>query len=56
MKLSAPKKGTFIIALIILIVGIIAKFVAIPVISGFCFWLVVVSAVLLFAGCYCKGL
>ncbi len=49
MKLSAPKLITWWIALIIGVIGIIANFVTIPVLSGFAFWLVVIGLVRLTA-------
>lgn len=55
MKLSAPKKNTWWIAVVIGVVGIIAKF-AIPFLSVYAFWLVVVAFVLLALATYLKGL
>ena len=56
MKLSSPKKGTWTAALIIGVLGILGNFVAIPVVSQFSFWLVVIGFVLLVLGTYLKGL
>jgi uncharacterized membrane protein HdeD (DUF308 family) len=56
MKLNAPKKNTWWIAVVIGVVGIIAKFVAIPFLSVYAFWLVVVAFVLLALATYLKGL
>jgi hypothetical protein len=39
MRLNAPKKNTWIVAVVIGVVGIIAKFVAIPFLSVYAFWL-----------------
>lgn len=47
MKLSAPKQITWIVALIIGLLGILATFVTIPVLTGYAFWLVVVAFVIL---------
>lgn len=55
MKLSAPKKFTFCLSVILLVVGVIGHFVSIPVVSAYSYWIVVVSAVLLALGCYLKG-
>lgn len=55
MKLSAPKKSTFCLAVILLIVGVVAHFVNIPFVSAYQYWVVVVSAVVLALGCYLKG-
>ena len=56
MKLSAPKNTTWWIALIVGVVGIIAKLVTLPVISGLAFWLVVVAFVILLLATYLKDL
>ena len=56
MKLNAPKKITWIIAVVIGVVGIIAKFVTIPLLSVYAFWLVVIAFVLLALATYLKGL
>jgi heme/copper-type cytochrome/quinol oxidase subunit 1 len=42
--------------LIVGVVGIVAELVALPVISGFAFWIVVVALVLLLLATYLKGL
>lgn len=56
MKLSPPKHITFYIAIVLAVLGVIANFVAIPVLSGFSFWLVVVGFVLLAAANVIEGL
>ncbi len=56
MRLNAPKQITWWIALIIGAIGIIGRFVIIPVISPYAFWLVVVAFLLLFLGTFVKGL
>ena len=55
MRLSAPKKTTWWVAVIVGVVGVVANLVTIPVISGFAFWLVVIGFVLLALGTYLKG-
>ena len=55
MKLNAPKQVTWLIALLIAIVGVVSYFVAIPVLSGIAFWLVLVSAVLLLVATVATG-
>ena len=47
MKLYKPKQVTWRIALVCGLVGIVASFVRIPVLSGWSFWLVSVAFVLL---------
>jgi hypothetical protein len=55
MKLNAPKKNTWWVAVVLGVVGIIANFVTIPFLSGIAFWLVVVAFVLLALATYLKG-
>ncbi len=50
MKLSAPKPITFWIAVVIAVLGVIAKLVTIPVLSGFPGWLLVIAFVVLALG------
>lgn len=54
MKLSAPKKVTWWVALIVGVVGILANFVTIPFLSGYAFWLVAIGFVLLVLATYLK--
>ena len=56
MNLSAPKKVTWWVALIVGVVGILANFVTIPFISDYAFWFVVVGFVLLVLATYLKDL
>ena len=56
MKLSAPQKTTWLIALIVGVLGILGTFVTIPVVSGIAFWLVAAAFVLLVLATYLEGL
>lgn len=56
MKLSPPKQVTFIIAVVLGLVGLVASFVAIPVLSPYAFWLVFVGLVVLAAGNMMEGM
>jgi hypothetical protein len=57
MKLSAPKQITWIIALVLGIVGILATLVALPVITpALGFWLVVIGWALLLIAAITRGL
>ncbi len=56
MKLSAPKMVTWIIALVLGIIGLIGQLVTIPVISGLAFWIVLVALVLMLLATYFEGL
>jgi threonine/homoserine/homoserine lactone efflux protein len=56
MNLSAPKNITFWIAVVVAVVGFIASFVSIPVLSGLSFWLEFVGFVILALGNLLEGL
>jgi len=56
VKLSAPKVITWVIAVIIGVVGIVAHLVTIQVLSGYAFWLVAVAFVLLAIATLFKGI
>ncbi|MDZ7262861.1 MAG: hypothetical protein ONB05_12250 [candidate division KSB1 bacterium] len=58
MKMSAPKVLTWLIAVIVGVVGILLKLglIKIALISGFAFWLVVIGFGLLVLGTLFKGL
>ncbi|NPA31704.1 MAG: hypothetical protein GXO37_06890 [Chloroflexi bacterium] len=56
MQLNAPQKLTWWIAVILGVLGILAHFVALPVLSGLSFWLVTLAFLLLALATYYKGL
>ena len=56
MKLSAPKQTTWLIAVVLGLLGILATFVSIPVVTGYAFWFVVAGFALLALGAFLKGL
>jgi hypothetical protein len=56
LKLSAPKNVTWVIAVIVGMLGFLSNFVAIPVIGGFGFWLLFIGFALLAVATYIKGL
>jgi len=56
MKLTAPKKISWIIALVLGVLGLLGTLVSIPVISGLAFWLVLVGLVLMLLATYFEGL
>lgn len=47
MRLSAPKQVTFLIAVILAILAVVATLISIPTISGFAFWILVIAFVVL---------
>ncbi|MCG9876128.1 MAG: hypothetical protein MH321_15230 [Leptospiraceae bacterium] len=56
MKLNAPKKMTWMIAVVLGVVGIIASFVAIPVVSAYAGYLVMAGFAILAIATFVKGL
>ena len=56
MKLSAPKNVTWLIALVLGVLGILGTFVRIPLVTDYSFLLVVVGFVLLALATLLKGL
>ena len=54
MKLSAPKQGTFIIGVFLLILAIVIRFLNTGV-SVQAFWVAIASAIVLTLGICCKG-
>lgn len=57
MTLSSPKMITWVIALILGIIGILANLVALPVVSATVgFWLLVIAFLLLLVASVVKGL
>jgi hypothetical protein len=56
MKLNAPKQITWLIALILGLIGLIGVLVTIPVVSGIAFWFVLVGWALLLIASATTGL
>jgi hypothetical protein len=56
MKLNAPKKNVWLIALILGVIGIISALVTIPFLSTIAIWLVAIAWLLLILATYLKGL
>jgi len=56
MKLSAPKNVTWIVAVVLGVLGFVGNFVALPVIGGFTFWLLFLGFAILAVATYFKGL
>ena len=50
MNLSEPKQVTFIVAVVLAVLGVLAALVPIPVLTGLSFWLVVVGFIVLAVG------
>jgi len=56
MELSQPKMITWIIALVLGVLGLLGQLVTIPVISTLAFWLVLVGLALMLVATAVKGL
>lgn len=56
MKLSAPKQITWIIALVIGILGLIGYVVSLGFLTDIAFWLVLVALVLMLVATWIEGL
>jgi hypothetical protein len=56
MRFNPPKKVTFWITVILAVVGLVASFVSIPVLSGIAFWLVVAAYAILAISLLVKGM
>ena len=56
MKLSSPKMNTWWIALILTAVAVVGRFVVIPFVSAYAFWILAVGAVLMLLATYIKNL
>ena len=55
MKLSAPTQMVWVIALVLGILGVLGKFMLIPVVSANAFWLVTLGFAVLVLGTAFKG-
>ncbi len=56
MKLTAPKPITFWVAVVIAVLGVIAKLVTLPVLSGYSGWLLLIAFVVLALGVLIESL
>jgi hypothetical protein len=55
MNLSAPSTIVFWIAVVITVLAVLSTFVAIPVISGYSFWVAILGFIVLAGGVLMKG-
>ncbi len=56
MKLTPPKKVTFIISVIIFVLGVVAALIKLPILSTINIWIVAIAFLLLAIGNVAKGL
>ncbi|MBN2355498.1 hypothetical protein JXO59_05255 [candidate division KSB1 bacterium] len=54
-RLSAPKKLTWLISVILAVVSIVAWFVPLGIVTTYAFWLLFIGFLLLFLGTTVKG-
>jgi hypothetical protein len=50
IKLHKPRQSVWIVSLVLLILGLVATFVSVPILSQYAFLLIVLSAALLLLG------
>ncbi|MDX1402155.1 MAG: hypothetical protein R3245_09555 [Kiloniellales bacterium] len=56
MKTNAPKQVTWIIAVVVGVLGLLGNFVTLPVIGGFSFWLLALGFVILAVASVMEGM
>ncbi len=56
MRLSAPKMATWVVALVLGLLGILASLVVIPGLSPIAFWLVVLAFIILLIATTVEGM
>lgn len=56
MKLSAPKKSTFYVAVALLVLGLLGNLGVVGALAAYDFWLALAGGVVLALGNYVKGL
>jgi hypothetical protein len=56
MQLNAPKKTTWLVALVLGVIGLIAYLFTIPVLTALAFWLVLIGLILMLVAAYLPNL
>ena len=58
MKLNAPKFVTFLVCLVLLVVGLLAAlgFIPVPIVQRYSYWITFAGGALLSLACVMKGL
>ena len=56
MNLSAPKQSTFIVSLVLAILGLVAAIIPLGFVTTVSFWLVLIGFVILALGCFVADL
>ena len=55
MQLNAPKQIVFLISVILAAVSVVARFIAIPIVSAYGWWILLAGFVVLLLGVVLKG-
>ena len=55
MKANAPTKTSLLVAVVLAVIGLVGKFVAIPFVSQYAFYILLAGFVVLLLGCLLKG-
>lgn len=56
MSLSAPKQTTFIVAVALALLGILATIIQLGFLTGMATWLILIGFIVLAAGCFVPNL
>ena len=56
MNLSAPKNLTWIIAVVLGVLGFLGNFITLPIVGGFSFWLLFLGFLILAVATFVEGL
>jgi hypothetical protein len=56
MSLSAPKQVTFIVAVVLAVIGLLASIVQLGFLTDMSIWLILVGFIVLAAGCFVPNL
>ncbi|MCP4419904.1 MAG: hypothetical protein GY805_25100 [Chloroflexi bacterium] len=56
MSLSAPKQTTFIVAVVLAGLGLLATIISLGPLTTYAMWLIVIGFVVLAAGCFASNL
>jgi Na+(H+)/acetate symporter ActP len=55
MNLNAPSQTLFIVAVVIAVVALLGAIIAIPFVSAYAFWILLLAFIILVAGVMMKG-
>lgn len=55
MNLNAPSQTLFIVAVVIAVIALLGAIIAIPFVSQYAFWILLIAFIILVAGVMMKG-